>query len=172
MSIDYSTYLGPYVSCKTHKVDKTRTKRTCSKVDCSKYESEVWDKNTKFCDVCGSSINDREYIVQVSNVDSGELRMTLDEALVTPAGDSMWKWMRDNDIHLWISNLIKIPGQDRNFSFDPKYEEQYVPHIDQGMIDAELKAFSDCFSKEIQLLRQEYGEYNVSLHWGLVHYIH
>lgn len=173
MSIDYSTYIGPYVSCKTHKVDETRTKRTCSNTACAKHEHEVWDKNTQFCSACGAAIADREYVVQVDNVNASEIQVTLlAEALTRPLGDSMWKWMQDNNLHLWISNMLTIPGQERNFSFDPKYEEQYIPNIDQAMIDAEMERFTDRFEKEIELLRQEYGEYNVALQWGLVHYIH
>lgn len=173
MSIDYSTYLGPYAACKTHKVDETKKKRTCSNTACEQYEREVWDKKTQFCSTCGAAINDREYVVPVDNVNASDIRESLlREVLVTPSGDSMWKWMRDNNLHIWISNLSKIPGQDRKFSFDPRHEEQYIPSITPEMIAAELERFNDRFEKEIQLLRQEYGEENVTILWGLVHYIH
>lgn len=169
MGISCTTYIGPYVSCKTHLVDETRTKRTCSNEKCNKYESEIGTKN--FCDTCGAPIESREYTVEVANVDRHEVgEQLLSQALTTPWGDYMSLWMKNTNQHIWLANG-SIPNQVRKLSHDAKSDEYTFP-VDQELITAELNLFSDRFEKEIELLRQEYGPFNVSLHWGVVHYMH
>lgn len=170
MSIDLTTYLGPYVLCKTHKVEEVRKKRACSNTACSKYESEVWDKSTQFCPSCGSGILEREYTVTVANVNRNEVQCDLlREALVVPAGDEMWQMMKDQDFHIWISNYGNIAP--RRFSNNPREGSHFSPITPEIMV-SESDAFYARFEKEIQILRQEYGEENVSLGWGMVHYVH
>lgn len=170
MSIDLTTYLGPYVLCKTHKVEQVRKKRTCSSLSCSKHESEVWDKNTQYCPACGTAILEREYTVQVPNVDRHEVQCgLLQESLVVPAGDEMWQMMKDQNFHIWISNIENVAP--RQFGNNPREGSHFSPIIPE-IIATESELFYDRFEKEIQILRQEYGEENVSFGWGMVHYIH
>lgn len=170
MGIDYTTYHGPYARCKTTKVESAKTKRTCSRESCSQYEREVYDKNTKFCVQCGSTIQDRQVLVLVDNVSAHEIRETLlAEALVTPGGDSFSVWMRDNNTHLWLAN--RRPPDARKWSFYPRETIQHTP-VTPDLIAAEIEQFNTFFEKELTLLRQEYGEDNVVVEWGLIHYIH
>jgi hypothetical protein len=169
MGIDYTTYMGPHVRCKVTKVSSTEKHRTCSRDSCSQYEQRVYDNKTKFCVQCGSPIEDRDFPIQVDSVDAHEVREDLlDEALTTPSGDYFYRWMRDNNIHIWLANR-HVPGA-RKFSFSPRENTQNVP-VTPEMIAVEITAFSDFYEKELVILRQEYGEENVEVLWGLIHYI-
>lgn len=169
MGIDYTTYMGPHVRAKVTKVPSTEKRRTCSRDSCSQYENRVYDNKTKFCVQCGSPIEDRDFPIQVDSVNIHEVREDLlDEALCPPSGDGFYKWMRENNTHLWLANR-HVPGA-RKFRFSPREDDQQIS-ITPEMIEKEITAFSDHFEKEIAILKQEYGDENVSVHWGLIHYI-
>jgi len=169
MGIDYTTYIGPQVRCKTTKIPSTKTIRTCSDTACTLYSSEVYDKQKKFCGQCGSSVEDRELPIEVENVNVHDVRMNLlDEALYDVPGDSFHFWMRDNNVHIWLANH-HVPDA-REFSFDSKEDIQYVP-MTAELIAKEIEQFSSFYEKEIAILQEEYGAENVEVQWGLVHYI-
>lgn len=110
MGIDYTTYMGPHVRAKVTKVPSTEKRRTCSRDSCSQYENRVYDNKTKFCVQCGSPIEDRDFPIQVDSVNIHEVREDLlDEALCPPSGDGFYKWMRENNTHLWLANG-HVPG--------------------------------------------------------------
>jgi len=169
MGIDYTTYIGPQVRCKTKKVPSTKTIRTCSDATCKLYASEVYEKQKKFCGQCGSPVEDRALPIEVDNVIAHDVRMNLlDEALYDVPGDSFHFWMRDNNTHIWLANR-HVPGA-RKFSFDPESDIQYVP-MTAELIAKEIDQFSSFYEKEITILREEYGAENVEVQWGLIHYI-
>lgn len=165
MSFYRTTYTGPHIVCKTHKVSVEKTIRTCSNSTCSQYELEIYG-NVKFCDQCGSPVQNRLVNYFEDNIDSFEVRMNLDEALSEVPGDDFSSWMKKNDVHIWISNR-HIPNV-REFSFDDD-GVRYVP-ITAELIADELEKFSVFFEKEIFILKEEYGAENVELKWGLIHY--
>lgn len=173
MGLDFTTYIGPHVRCKTHKVPSTKPIRTCSDATCSNYGTDIpkWvsDNFNNFCGKCGSPIEDRTVAVQVDNVSSFTVRMDLlDEALCDIPGDSFHFWMQENNLQIWIANR-QIPDV-RNFSFDSEENIQYVP-ITAELIATELDQFNCFFEKEIFILKEEYGVENVEVQWGLIHYI-
>lgn len=164
--IDYTTYLGPYVLCKTEKVLSTKEISTCSNTSCQQHEQEVYSRN--FCDRCGHEIKKRQVPIEVDNVDEEDVRLNLlDEALCTAMGDEFYLWMEEHNTHIWLSNR-KIPDV-RDLTFDTE-EIQFVP-IDAKLIAEEVQKFSDFYEKELVILREEYGEENVEVQWGLVHFI-
>jgi hypothetical protein len=169
MGISYSTYMGPHVLCKTTKVPSTEKKRTCSRDTCSQYEQTIYDNRTKFCVQCGSPIADRDIPIQVDNVQIHQVHEELLEEALCPAhGDSFYSWMKEHNTHIWLANR-HVSGA-RDFSFDPKEGIQLIP-VTPELIATEITQFSDFYEKELVLLRQEYGEENVSVVWGLIHYI-
>lgn len=173
MAIDYKTYIGPHVLCKTSKIESSREIKTCSNTNCTLYSQDyslISDK--KFCGYCGSPIQLRQLPIEISNVNAQEIQINLlGESLCVVPGDSFDKLMRDGDIHIWLSNRgeIFIPNK-RNYSFNPRNSIQYVP-MDAELILNEKWQFSNFYEKEIFILREEYGPQNVEVQWGLVHYI-
>lgn len=169
MGIDYTTYIGPHVRCKTKKVPSTKRIRTCSDATCKSYASQVYDDKKKFCEQCGAPIEDRDLLIEVDNVLAGEVRMDLlGESLYDVPGDYFHFWMRDNNVHIWLAN-VRVPDT-RKFSFDPEEDIQYVP-MNAELIVKETDQFSSFFEKELTILREEYGAENVEVQWGLIHYI-
>ena len=169
MGIDYTTYMGPHVRCKVTKVPSTEKKRTCSRETCSQYEQTVYDDNTKFCIQCGSPIEDRDFPIEVDSVSAYEVRMDLlEESLYDVPGDSFHRWQRENNTHIWLANRHVTDARD--WSFNPKEDIQLVP-VTPELIATEIEQFSDFYEKELVILRQEYGEENVAVEWGLIHYI-
>lgn len=170
MGIDYTTYLGPHVRCKVTKVPSTEKHRTCSRDSCSQYEQKVYDKKTKFCVQCGSPIEDRDFPIEVDSVNAYEVRMDLlGEALYDVPGDSFHFWMKENNTHIWLANR-RVPGA-RKFSFTPNQDGIQLVPVTPELIATEITQFSDYYEKELVILRQEYGEENVEVQWGLIHYI-
>jgi hypothetical protein len=173
MGIDYTTYIGPHVRCKTTKVPSTKTIRTCSDAACANYGTDVprWvsDHFNNFCGKCGSPIQNRDLPTEVDNVNPYEVRMDLlNESLCDVPGDSFHFWMRDNNVHIWIAN-VRVPDA-REFSFDSEANIQYVP-MNAELIAKETDQFSSFYEKELAILREEYGAENVEVQWGLIHYI-
>jgi acyl-homoserine lactone acylase PvdQ len=129
-----------------------------------------YDEQKKFCDQCESSVKERTFPVEIENVNADDVRINLlDEALCNVPGDSFHFWMRDNNVHIWIANR-RIPDV-RDLSFNSKQNIQYAPFTAE-LIAKEIEQFSSFYEKEIVLLQQEYGEENVDVQWGLIHYIY
>jgi len=168
MGIDYTTYMGPYARCKTSKVPATEKISTCSNEQCKEHPTKIWDKKKKFCEGCGSPIQERDIPIQVDNVNAYELRMSIKESLYDVPGDSWRFWMRENNTHVWLANQ-RVSGA-RGFSFDPEGNIQFIP-VTPELMAAEIKLFIEHYTKELDVLRQAYGEDNVEIQWGLIHYI-
>lgn len=104
-------------------------------------------------------------------VDTWQISEKFDEELYLPMGDEFHFWMRDNNTHFWLPNRHR-PDQEnkRKYSFDPKDGIQRAEITPESMQE-EVQEFTDQFQDAIALLRREYGEENVSIKWGLIHYI-
>ena len=161
------TYLGPHVCCKVEKVPSTRQIQSCSNDSCELAKRETYGVK-KFCDNCGSPIAQRDLSTIVDSVDAHHVRMDLlSETLYDVPGDSFWQWMQDNNTHIWMANR-HIPDA-RKFYFDTREDIQYIPFA-LGAMQMEIIQFCDFYEKELVILRQEYGEENVEVRWGLIHY--
>lgn len=171
MSIDYTTYLGPHIRCKTNNVPSTETIITCSNTACTMYSIKLYGKQKKFCEECGSLVKERPVENKIQNVNANDVQVNLlNETLFNVPGDSFHFWMRDNNVHIWLAN--RRTSETRDFSFDYSEQDiQYVP-MTAELIVKEIEQFSSFYEKEIVLLQQEYGEENVDVQWGLIHYIY
>jgi hypothetical protein len=165
MGIDYTTYVGPHVVCKLGKKTVSEKIRSCTNASCEQHKRAA---SSKFCSKCGSPIDKVEIPKEVDTVNAHNVRMDLlGEALYDVPGDDFHFWMRDNNTHIWLANR-KVPDT-RSFSFD-RHEIQNIP-LTTEIIAAETEKFVNFYEKELFILRQEYGEENVSVVWGLIHYI-
>lgn len=159
MSIDYSTYVGPYVACLVQRVTTTEARRTCPNPGCANYTTYM---QPGFCSHCGSPVADVGLPVIGHAVDDDDLREAIDERLVTPSGDAYTEWSRNNDIHLWLPNVGDIGRH-----LDSR--EAFALHrILPNDIYHETHAFEGYFAAELARLRSAYGAAAVSVRWGVV----
>jgi len=165
MSLDYTTYLGPYLQCKVSKTDSMTTRRTCTNSACPNQNGHM---NSKFCYECGSPIGDVGFIVKANKVDSGDIREAIHNDMCPPGGEYFYKLSRDQGIDIWIGNLYRTKNS-RPFSFD-REESQLIP-IGAGVMKGEIDEFVAQYAKQIEVIEKAYGKDNVELKWGLIHYI-
>lgn len=169
MSMSYSSYLGPYVRCKTHKVVSKQQKKRCSNKKCPEFKHFDSFSKAKFCGVCGSPIETFEIDVSVPNIQSDDVRLNLlNEALCEPAGDSFYFWMEKNDVHIWLANRLVATAKGRQRYIIDSEEISLTP-VSPESLQGEIKDFQSFYEKELVILRQEYGEENVEIQWGLIH---
>ena len=166
MGLDYTTYIGPYVRCKTKKVASAKKISTCSNADCESYCNEYWViTNKKFCDTCGSPIQDRMLPIEVANVNAAEVQLDfLKDALCFVSGNDFESMKGD---HIWLSNR-RMPDGTRDYSFDSRECNQHAL-IDAELIENEKHQFAAFYEKEIFILGEKYG--NIEVEWGLIHHI-
>jgi hypothetical protein len=165
MGIDYATYLGPYIVCKTEIEDAKATMKSCTNVKCKTYKQERWGAK-KFCDECGQKIGEIEISVKQNKVDTNVLSDELNEAMTVPSGDSFHDLTRDNKIDIWYGNRQDGIG----ISFDPKDEVMYE-EFESNTIKVQIDDFVKEYAKELEIIKNAYGAENVSVKWGLIHQI-
>lgn len=170
MGISTSSYIGPYVVCKTHKVPSVENIRTCSDPSCKKYSERYWGDSTKFCPDCGTKILEREKPIQIDNANYWEVQQLIQESLCVPSGDSFHEILEEKSQHIWIANRT-VPDCARNFWFNSRDYDTSLTEITPEMCQDETQKFKLFFEKEIEILRAEYGEENVSVHWGYLSWV-
>lgn len=164
MGLNYTTYVGPYISCKTSKVPSTKTVFGCPTPGC---QPNTLYQSTSFCPVCGSKIEKKEQNCEIDNVNHQEVQEQLKESICVVPGDYFCYFMREKNVHLWIANK-RITN--RSFEHDSKDGIDLFP-INEDLIDSEKKLFLDFYQKELLFLNEQYGEENVDVQWGLIHYV-
>lgn len=167
MSIDYTTYVGPYAACRTHKIDTTRTVRSCANAACKKYRQEVWDKGVNFCQSCGGKIDNVEIPETRPAADRWAISGLVNERLHPPMGDSWSRRMDNTCVDFWLPN-VKIPDINRD-DFEPRREIIDLAFEPQEITNEKL-AFQQFFRDELAVLQRHYE--NVEVRWGVVHQIH
>lgn len=159
MSIDYSTYVGPYARCAAAQEPKTQLRIACLNPQCA---SHAQGQRTKFCSLCGSPVGTVPHTVLDDAVSEWDVRESIDERLCTPGGDAYYEWKRTEHAHLWKPNIGKIgrrlDGREA-FNLDEIATEQPAREIAQ---------FQEFFAADLETLRAAYGAGAVTLHWGVI----
>ena len=166
MSIDYTTYLGPYLHCKVNKTDSFTSRNTCTNKTC-KNQSGVMSSN--FCYECGHPVGPVMFASKANAVDAEKIREEINNDMCPPSGSFFYELSRDEGIDIWIGNLYR-PNKSRPFSFDPKEDGKLIPIV-VGVIKSEIDEFVKQYAKQIAVIEKSYGKENVELQWGLIHYI-
>lgn len=160
MSIDYSTYVGPYVRCAVERVPVKNLKIACLNVACKNHER--YHNGHTFCPVCGSKIGTVEHTEIEDAIDQWDVREEIDEALCNPGGDEYLRWIEANSAHLWMPNQA-MPGR------DPRLESREpfsLAEITAKQLDTEITQFQITFEDALRELKERYG--NLTLHWGVI----
>lgn len=169
MSIDYSTYIGPYVECNYHLIPSVKKYKSCPTKNCKVYGTQIYSDKS-FCDQCGSKIDLVEFSIEKPSVDADEFRMLIDEKLYNCIGDDLHFWQKNNKKHIWL------PNRALNCPEFPLYKiEHEDSSIQELSIDApikQLEAFKVQFKNEIEIMESLYGKENVAFKWGFIHQVH
>jgi hypothetical protein len=156
MSVDYTTYVGPYIQVHNPKRATTEEYHTCSNKSCRNHKAKMCEK---FCAECGSAIKLVSFPCEASlDFDVyNEFEDKLAEALTE------YKPKDLEDFHFFIGNKKGSPG----ISFDPK-TDCYVRELPQLNIEKETGVFSTMFKKEIARLKEFFGADAVQIKWGVL----
>lgn len=161
MSIDYRTYVGPYVRCAVGTKEIQALRIACPNAECPNHTREM---RTPYCDRCGARVGSVEHTVTVDAVDVWDMREALNDTLATPSGDAYMRWAEANHAHLWISN-VAVPMRDPHLESRVDFA---LFEITSTRVVAELDTFRRQFQNEILQLIAAYGGDAVTLHWGIV----
>jgi hypothetical protein len=160
MGVDYTVHVGPYVACKNERVDLKKTRRSCTNSNCKRYKDHIWDM-INFCSACGKGIGQVDYVEKGDkvSVDSEELNEDLYPCPVT-----------DKGMEYWLPNKERTNKDSRSFSFDPKYDENFVEELSPEEIANDLKEFKEQYKDAIAKLVKEFGKDNAKVKWGIISY--
>lgn len=161
MSIDYSTYVGPYVRCAVGTKKERASRQTCPNVACPNMGAHL----KGFCPLCGSAIAEVPYTYLVSAVDTYDLQEAIHERLTDANGDAYHEWVRENAAHLWKPNVawasLRDPHLDSRTDFN-------LQDITADLVRAELAQFEVFFADDLATFRTAYGEASVTVRWGVI----
>lgn len=159
MSIDYSTYVGPYVRCEVGVKKVAGSFPGCPTPDCREFQKE---RHAAFCSACGAPIIPLPYETEVDAVDAWDITEAIQERLTTAHGDAYMDWSQVNMAHLWMPNTGGIgrhlEGKE-DFSFDD---------ITAEIVAVEIAAFTTFFATELSALIAAYGDGRVVVRWGVI----
>jgi hypothetical protein len=168
MSVDVSTYCGPYVECKVQKLRLTYEERQCPNAACTRYKQE--NRVNKLCPECGTAIQAVTLEVEVHAVDPWELEEEFESRLFQPFGEYESN-LSDQGLHIWLGGRSSDDDGPSVGSFALFEYEESLTEVRPADIQAELKRFQTDYRDELKLLRERYGASKVKVKWGVLHTI-
>lgn len=162
MSIDYETYVGPYLRCSVGSIEITKERRACVKPACPNHTRQI--NEMAYCGICGSPINVVFYKEQADAVDRWDVSDAIHERLTSPGGDGYYLWAREKHVHIYIPN-ISTPGRDYHLDARAPWS---IVEIGPGLVTIETEQFQSQFAADIDVIRSLYGHPAVSIHWGII----
>lgn len=159
MGISQSFYLGPYIRCKTHKVNSPETIRSCVNSNCISNGSKCYNVSTNFCPNCGQKIESTTIYKEVNRVNKWHVaEIVLDQAFYTVP-------VEKDDFDYYLPNRL-VDG----FSVNLINGDEPEIEIDLKKSETGQKLLTDFFGGAIDLIKNAYGAKNVEICWGLIRY--
>jgi len=155
MSVQYHSYVGPYIKVNNPEKESTEKYHGCPKRTCGKYRHRISDQ---FCANCGTKIELVE--VPCKSRIKFDVYEEFDENLA-----EIGSHYCITDTEIFISNKETL-GAGRILDCESCTE---IP-FDESVIGTETRKMENDFSKEITRLKEVFGEQNVSVLWGVVAY--
>lgn len=165
MGVDISGYVGPFALCKNPYVPQERTMRSCTNEQCQQYKRERWDKEAKFCEKCGSPIDEITIVAERPTVCWGDLIEEIEERLCPASMEYPFEAFKEiGNVDVWINNRRDVSvGR----AFDPKHEcFALIP--EPGETDKAIQAFEAECAESLTKIRDAYGPENVEIKWGVL----
>ena len=158
MSIDYYAHVGPYIKIHNPKRHSTEEYHSCPNEKCSNHVKQM---SEKFCPKCGTEIKLVAFPVEAPlDVDFyGKFEEKLCEAF----GD--YKPHNCDDYVFLIGNTKTSSGA--SLDIDSGYEHE-VKETDPA---TELEKFKTMFAKEIDTLKEIFGEKAIEVKWGILGWV-
>jgi hypothetical protein len=160
MSVDYTTYVGPYLECKVETAQKPHKISSCTNEKCKEYERELWNRK-KFCDNCGTQIGEITIMRTESKVSQMEVQEEIEEDLYCV------NRLAEEDI--WMANKGRQDKNARRFHLDHTEGAEEITH---DMMVAETAEFIDQYRHALSVVRKRYNPENVYIKWGIVNSTH
>jgi len=158
MSIDVSTYVGPFAVNQVKEIESKRKLKTCPQESCSQHDMHM---GTAFCHVCGTKVVEIEIPV-TTFIAAHEVQEKIKDALTEPMGDWFRDWRLHNKKQIWIANRkLNVPRE----TYSVRYETGVFPFEPKLMYD-EVKVFKEQFANELKIIEEIYG--NISFEWGMI----
>ena len=147
-------HLGPIIRCENKLTDTVKKIKTCSNKDC-KNHGKI--KDQMFCEICATRIDSVVIPISEKLVDHWAVSEILEEAL----------YHLDNPLQgplvdYWAPNVPR--NNPRNFSLN------FNDHLNITSMNPQQEEtwIKEAFAKEIQILKNVYGQNNVTVQWGMV----
>lgn len=154
MSIDYNTYVGPYIEVYNPEKDSTEEYHSCPNKKCTNHTKDI---SAGFCSECGSKIErmSRKCKERVDFDTWEEFDDSICEVLCGYKPDGC-----ENFMYL-VSNVGKI-----GLNLDGRNPS--INEIDCGKPLVEIFDFKSIKKKEIDRLKEVFGTDNVKIKWGVL----
>lgn len=162
MSINYHTYVGPYVRCRVNYIDAPSYQIGCPNTGCPRYARP--SGGDKHCRYCGAVIERVPTTERRPTVDAWMLIDAIGNTLTNASGDAAAEWSEEHSAHLWKANE---ETERRGYHLETP-EDFYICEITAEQIREELEAFSQQFVGELEIFRSHYGADAVTIHWGII----
>lgn len=157
MSVDYNTFVGPYIEVYNPKKDFVYEYYSCPKKGCKNHNKEI---SSKFCPECGKKIE------LTSRLSEKKIEFNmyeeLDEDKLTEIMVEYPKENSQKDFLYFISNCRNLPGR----TFDCNYTEIY--EIAPDVPGMEINNFQLNCKEELAKLRKIFEDANVKVKWGVL----
>ncbi len=155
MSIDYSVHVGPYIVVHNPPVETTEEYHSCPTKGCPNHKRHM---SEKFCPACGSGIRVVQFPTKAPK--DFDVYKEFDSRLCEAFCDGGPEDLKDAMVF-----LSDEKGHD--VVFDPTNE---LVDIDLRAVNMpeSLDRFQEAFAKEIQRLKEVFGEQAVELRWGVI----
>ena len=158
MGVHIRTYIGSYVEAKPAKKSIESTFRTCSNETCGVRQNKRQVADSKFCKECGSPIVDMPKVKSEVVPSKWELMDRLGEALAPCDIDGLDRWVPNESREGWPDRTHWVNH----------YMESGAMCLTPEQIAGEIAWFETAYAPEITLLREAYGNKNVTLRWGVL----
>jgi len=155
MGNDYIVHVGPVIVINNLPAEIVEKHNSCCNDKCKKFHKYG---SGKFCDECGSPI--AEWSTRVMGTRSIDLYELIGESITYADSE-----------HQNTSKIVLVANLDIGnagyFSFNLKYEPFDVfPKIEE--VTDNIEKFKSIFKKELDKLKEIYGESNVEVKYGVV----
>lgn len=156
MGVDYNTFIGPFVEVHNPPIPAKETVRTCSNDKC--YQHKRYQLG-KYCSNCGTEVRDITFdSLAPIFVNQNE---EFEDALVRIQREYKPENRKDYDI--WIDNHNGSPGA----RYD-SHDSIYVESVTHERIVKEVNELLKRRDRQINRLKEIFGEDAVQVKWGVV----
>lgn len=154
MGLYLTQTIGPYIKVRNEHHQVSVTFKRCSNSNCSNHSKEI---KSPFCANCGSPQGDGVRYVAKPKVDFYKL-------LTEGFKESLYNcaFIKEGPVEYILPNRKNPNG------FEVK--EESATELNDTQKELDLKWFRETFETELKKLKEELGDENVSLHWGIISY--